>query len=365
MKERVLILGGTGAMGKALVPMLKQKYDVFVTSRSKHVNEENVTYYEGDAHNISFLKDLLREDEKFDVIIDFMNYKLDEFSAIVNVILPQTDHYIFMSSARVYAPSDTILKEDSPRLLDVCKDEVFLESNDYALTKAKEENILLFSSNNNWTIIRPGLTYNYNRLQFALWEKEEWLYRAIKGKKVIFPEEMKQIYTTLTYAEDVADVIACLVNNPKAKRECFHIAGATPVCWEMIYNIYNKAVCRNIGIPIRIVDACSAEEIAHKFNRFYQYKYARGIDRTFDNTKLLNAIGDYSFVSVEDGLDKCINFFFESGGEFSQISWLKEASFDRITGDSASFCEFSGIKSKIGYYMSRYSGTVNKILQSL
>lgn len=365
MKERVLILGGTGAMGKALVPMLKQKYDVFVTSRSKHINEEKVTYYEGDAHNISFLKELLGEEEKFDVIIDFMNYKLDEFSAIVNVILPQTDHYIFMSSARVYAPSDTILKEDSPRLLDVCKDEAFLESNDYALTKAKEEDILLFSSNNNWTIVRPGLTYNYNRLQFALWEKEEWLYRAIKGKKVIFPEEMKQIYTTLTYAEDVAYVIACLVNNPKAKRNYFHIAGANPVCWEKVYNIYNKAVCRNIGNSIKIFEDCLAEDISHKFNRFYQYEYARGINRIFDNTKLLNIIGEYSFMSAEEGLSKCIDVFFESGGLFSQISWLKEASYDRITGDCASFYEFSGMKSKIGYYMARYSRIANRFFQSL
>lgn len=47
-----------------------------------------------------------------------------------------------MSSARVYAENNALISEDSPRLLDVSTDAVYLRTNEYALAKAREENIL-------------------------------------------------------------------------------------------------------------------------------------------------------------------------------------------------------------------------------
>ena len=38
--KNILILGGTGAMGKALVPLLKKNNKVSVTTRSHRVNKD-------------------------------------------------------------------------------------------------------------------------------------------------------------------------------------------------------------------------------------------------------------------------------------------------------------------------------------
>lgn len=71
---KILILGGTGAMGIHLVDLLS-KYSnnqLIVSSRRKLLGKDNLTYVQGDAHNMAFLSQLLKE--KYDVIIDFMNY---------------------------------------------------------------------------------------------------------------------------------------------------------------------------------------------------------------------------------------------------------------------------------------------------
>lgn len=77
-----------------------------------------------------------------------------------------------MSSARVYARSaDRQITESSSRLLDICDDEEYLRTDDYALTKARQENMLFCAKTQNWTIIRPYITFSEIRLQLGVFEK--------------------------------------------------------------------------------------------------------------------------------------------------------------------------------------------------
>lgn len=103
---RILILGGTGAMGKPLVEILSRSLpnsQIIVTSRSARESRSNITYIMGDAHNNIFLKDILKD--KWDVIVDFMVYNTQCFADRVDLLLCSTSQYIFLSSSRVYANS--------------------------------------------------------------------------------------------------------------------------------------------------------------------------------------------------------------------------------------------------------------------
>ena len=53
----ILILGGTGAMGKHLVSILRKDSGnhIYVTSRQKRKDENNVSYIFGNAHNNEFI----------------------------------------------------------------------------------------------------------------------------------------------------------------------------------------------------------------------------------------------------------------------------------------------------------------------
>lgn len=57
------------------------------------------------------------------------------------LLLEATKQYFYFSSARVYANSD-VLTEDSQRLLDSNIDLQYVQSDEYAIAKAKQEDIL-------------------------------------------------------------------------------------------------------------------------------------------------------------------------------------------------------------------------------
>ena len=140
---KVLLLGGTGAMGVPLSNILKESGDdVYITSRSSHESEDkNLHYLVGNGHNFDFLKTILKE-YSFDVIVDFMSYNISEFSDKIGLLLSSSDQYVFLSSARVFAENNSSITEESDRLLDIVTDATFLESNEYAISKAKSENLL-------------------------------------------------------------------------------------------------------------------------------------------------------------------------------------------------------------------------------
>ena len=58
---KILILGGTGAIGTPLIAILRQNQDIqiCVTSRSEHSSEENVQYLKADVLNQSELENIL------------------------------------------------------------------------------------------------------------------------------------------------------------------------------------------------------------------------------------------------------------------------------------------------------------------
>ena len=182
---KILVLGGTGAMGVDLVKILGEcGEEVTVTSRSERKSAfDNVKYVKGDAHDTVFLHTLLAE--KYDAIVDFMIYNTEEFKVRCDLLLSATDQYLFLSSSRVYADSKTPITEDSPRLLDVTTDSEYLKTDAYALTKARQENLLRESGKTNWTIIRPYITYSNQRLQLGVYEKELCMVRLSFSQKLL------------------------------------------------------------------------------------------------------------------------------------------------------------------------------------
>lgn len=95
---RVLLLGGTGAMGIALKDILAQRGDeVYITSRTVHEDEGNIHFLKGDARDDGFMEGVLKYD--YDAIIDFMLYHTEEFKKRIDGLLNATSQYIFYPPA--------------------------------------------------------------------------------------------------------------------------------------------------------------------------------------------------------------------------------------------------------------------------
>lgn len=355
MHMNILILGGTGAMGLSLVQLLEKEErftDVYITSRDVHVDRGCIHFIQGNAHEIMFLKELL--ERTYDVIVDFMSYTTAEFAERLNLFLEKTDQYVFLSSSRVYADNfDSPIIETSARLLDVSDDRQYLRTDEYALAKAKQEDLLINSSANNWTIIRPYITYNSNRFQLGVYEKEQWLYRALAGKPVIFPKELTENYTTLTYGKDVAWVINKLIGEQRALGEIFNVTCNNGMQWKSILAIYIKCLKDYTGkteIPIIYTDT----PIIIAGQR-YQYVYDRLYNRIFNNSKTINIVGKfYEFMEPEIGLENCLYHFLDRGGVFREIDWKYEGILDKAAGYSEAIPRIDGYRNKVKYVAYRY-----------
>lgn len=353
---KVLILGGTGAMGRSLVQILsEQGIKVFVTSRRKQESlDKNIVYIQGDAHDNVFIEKLYQM-ENWDAIVDFMIYSTIELKERLQKLLNSTKQYIYLSSSRVYADSKAPITEESERLLDVCKDMEYMQTDEYALAKARQEDILINSSNKNWTIIRPYITYNTERLQLGVLEKEQWLYRALHGRTIIFQKDIAQHITTLTYGYNVAEGIAAILGEKKALGEIIQIAGTETMRWEEILQLYLAVIKKITGKEIKV---CLLDD-AKMFNSIlngYQIKYDRMYDRKFNSEKLekygLKKI-QYEYMST--GLEKCLTEFLNGDRRFGTVAWEKEAIMDRISGERTPFHEIKGLKKKVKYFLYRYT----------
>ena len=305
----ILILGGTGAMGVHLVDMLSNnaENDIFVTTRKNRTSDKkNVSYIVGDAHNRDFISSIIAHGD-WDVIVDFMVYCTEEFKERVDVFLSSCKQYVFLSSSRVYAESKEPITENSPRLLDVCKDSEFLATDEYALTKARQENILFENERKNWTIIRPYITYSENRLQLGVFEKEIWLFAALNCKALVFSKDVANHTTTLTYGFDVARGIAAIIGKKEAFGEAFHITGNNAIQWQKVFEIY-AATLRKNGIEIQEIIKDRNFRLENKYAK-YQLIYDRYFDRIFDNSKIARFIDVSSFAKPELKLSSCLEDF--------------------------------------------------------
>lgn len=355
---KILILGGTGAMGRFLVKELAARGDeVFVTTRYAANKQEkdgyNISYIQGNAHDDGFLKTLMRE--RWNAVVDFMAYSTDEFKHRYRFLLDNTEHYIFLSSARVYADSETPITEESPRLLDVCRDARYLATDEYALAKARQENLLRSSGYKNWTIVRPYITYSDERLQLGVFEKENWLYRALQGRTIVFPKDIAEHYTTMTYGGDVAKGIAMLAGNDKAKAQTFHIAGPQSMKWKDILAIYLDTIEKWTGKSPNVLWIETMDKLEKFMGNHYQVHCDRLYDRRFDSGKLEKVCGEkIAYTPIEDGLEMCLCKFIDEEKHFKPIAWDVIACMDKLTGEATSITAAPSLKYKLGYLIVRY-----------
>lgn len=350
MNRKILVLGGTGAMGVHLVKILAEEGDaVFVTSRSKRENGQGIQYICGDARDNFFLKKLL-SGHHYDAIFDFMTYTTPAFRERCELLLSATDQYFFFSTSRVYAEAD-VITENSPRLLDVTTDEEYLKTDEYALCKARQEDILRQSGRNIFTIIRPYMTYSTYRLQLGVFDKDTFAYRALKGRSIVVSEDIMRRTTTLTYGYDVAKCMSLLIGNAKAFGEAFHIVTSETIPWMDVLKIYKDAIEKHTGRSQRVTVTKRCSQLDQPIG-CYQVMYDRKYDRKFDNSKILSVIGPYNFTSPYVGLKHCIEEFLQNP-KFGKPSPEIEGTNDYYSNDWTKLSEFCGRKSHLVYLLFR------------
>ncbi len=304
-KKNVLVLGASGAMGKYLVPRLAELgYNIDAVSLDaipKTISNVNPIQVKN-AKDKTVFRELLAQN--YDGIVDFLTYPTSDIPYYLPQALDHTDHYIYLSSCRVFADKEHPVRESSPRLIDVSDDPLLLNSDDYCIYKARGENLLRSRARKNWTIVRPATTYSLMRYQLVTLEAADTVGRAWAGKKSVVPIQAQDKPATLSWGGDVAKMLAGILFNDKALGDDFNVATGESHTWNEIASYY-KDIC---GLEAVWVDKEDYIRIRckdpYQMGARWQLEYARLFMRITDNSKILNLLGmkQSDLIKLYDGL---------------------------------------------------------------
>lgn len=299
----------------------------------------------------------LFEDNKIDILVnsagvvtkhDFWNTDEKEYDSIMDTNAKGT---FFMSQA---VGKQMVEKHIQGHILNVTSSSALRPAwTPYQMSKWAVKG-LTQSGFNNFTIIRPYITYYNNRLQLGIFEKEIWLQRALDDKKIVFSRNIASKYTTLTYGYDVALRIADLVGKDCALGKAYHITTEECIKWEDVLECYLDVVEQYTGKHPEVCWTEKSDPHLEKTN-YYQIHCDREYNRRFSNAKIQTDSGEQqAFMETKQGLEKCLTEFLNGEKRFQFRDWKEEAVLDRISGDISLLKEIPGIKNKVKYVVYRY-----------
>ena len=158
----------------------------------------------------------------------------------------------------------------------------------------------------NWTIIRPAITYSLLRNQLVTLEAPNTIGRALLGKPVVLPETAKNVQATMSWAGDVAQMIAGILFNENALGEAYTVSTSEHHTWGEIAEYYED-ICGLKSVWVDQTDflRCAVTGFDDfPYTGSWQLVYDRLFDRIIDNSKILALTGmkQENLMKLYDGL---------------------------------------------------------------
>ena len=221
---KVLLLGGTGTLSFAVMTLALSKgmeITVFNRGNNNSLLPSSVKKLVGNFYDKVSIEDSMRG-KTFDVVVDFLSRKPEDIRRVFKIFEDKCIQYIFISSACVYRRdnNDFPLKEYSPKPNINWK---------YNIEKYESEKTLISLCKQGkcyYTIIRPYITYDDNRIPFGIapiYKYHRTIIERIRSGKPMFIWEKGDVLTTVTHVADFSKGVVGLFMNTKAFNEDFHI----------------------------------------------------------------------------------------------------------------------------------------------
>lgn len=273
--KRILVIGGTGYIGKALVKKLLNSYDVTLLVKNKKKNI-NCKFFIGDLLN---KKNLVNNISNFDMIIN-----------LASVVRSFNKKRYRENVIGLKNLVEAMKIKDVKKIIYFSSQNVNLKHNGYYSRSKKAAERLLIDSGIEHMIIRPNYVYGI--------DKENDFYRMMKIMSItriapILGKGKFKIQPVLK--DDLINIITTFVSNFKDK-EIVEISGEDTVSISNIINMLQKKLgihVLRIHIPISLLKI---------FKSFIPFEI-EGFEE--DNTAKI-PYRKYSFSSLNDNLNKII-----------------------------------------------------------
>ena len=277
---KVLILGGTGVISRALTEKLL-------------ADGHNVTHFNRGTKSLAFSKPIkvitgdrskgelekAVNNEVFDAVIDMISFNRKDAEEIVRIFGGKTGHIIITSSVAVYKrPSRSLpIREDAEELF---TDSFF----SYAYHKAEMERYLWDAINSDKlpiTIIRPSLTFGVGAQNVGVLRQNYGIInRMRKGKPLVMFGDGNNPWS-FTFAEDLAKAYIAVLGNPRSYGQAYHTTNEELCRWQDLYLEFGRVVGvepKLVFIPSSLLMKAAPNLCAHLY-------YDKTFTGTFDNTK--------------------------------------------------------------------------------
>ena len=304
--KTVLLIAGGGTLGtKVAEELLRLGASVeILCPEEKTSNHEKLSFHQGMGTE-DVLKELFAK-KRYDGIVNFIHYKeAEEYKQIHPLLMASTDHLIFLSSYRVYGDAQHPITESAPQLEKLITDPYFQENEKYAVPKSRCEDYLRKErAGENWTIVRPVISFSDRRLALLLYSRARVLEEADAGTELLLPELVKDFTAGWDWSGNSGKLIANLLFKKAAIGEAYSIYSGHGMTWGQVADLYGKFA----GLKVRW---CSEEEYLNFHTvlkevelMHWAWIYDRRYNRDIDCTKVLQTTGltREDLTPVEDAL---------------------------------------------------------------
>ena len=208
---RILIMGGTRFIGVYLTKMLvEQGHEVVLFNRGhRPAPVGGVIEIRGDRTSSEQLREKLSQ-EHFDAIFDNNGRELSDTQPLAEIFKDRVQHFVYMSSAGVYLPSDQMPHQEGDPV----------DPNSRHRGKHETETFLS-QLGLPFTAIRPTYIYgpqNYNEL-------ESWFFdRIVRDRPIPIPGNGLHI-TQLGHVKDLAKAMCHVLGNTQAVGQIYNVSG--------------------------------------------------------------------------------------------------------------------------------------------
>ena len=246
---KILIIGGTRFVGKALVSRLIEKgHDITLFTRGNNPLPSNVHHIRGDRFNKSDLVQLASS--KWDVIADTSGRKLVDTQLVLEFAGKPKFRFLYVSSAGVYSDSGYWpIDENSP-----------IDPQSRHIGKADTEN-WLEDENIPFTSFRPTYIYgpgNYNPI-------EKWFFDRITLERPIPLPLWGVFITQLGHVFDLAESMSRSLSFESAKNKIYNCSGTKAITLKALVDEF-AVVCQKkpSDLDIRSFDPSSLDPKGRK-----------------------------------------------------------------------------------------------------
>jgi nucleoside-diphosphate-sugar epimerase len=287
---RVLILGGTGVISRAIVnQLLIDNHEVIIFNRGnkKQSFAGEVEQIQGDRLDRDAFETSMRK-EKFDAVIDMICFNEADAKSTVAAFRDNVEQLVVCSSIAAYKrPYKTVpTVEASEQLHD---NPVF----SYAFDKAEMERYLhrvIRDENLPITIIRPSLTYGPGAVNIGVLRQNFGIVDRIRKEKPLVMFGDGSTSWSFTFAPDLAKGFAGVLGKKETYGQAYHVTNEERTIWEDLYLEIGRIVGKTpriVHIPSELLLKAAPNLCAHLY---FEKTYA-GL---FDNSKIRSVVPEFA-----------------------------------------------------------------------